>query len=1290
MRRSITFVLLLISLCDAKRTICMQKGFAVEKIGFYQRIESANPADCVERCIESWESCKLAVFLQAQSKRHKSLCQLYNVNTETDFVALRQVSRHEPQSTVFEILDSCPQKVADQSREFFDTLSPALRRILNGIPTIHRRLSGQFESRDDLGKETYLAPEKPLYPFNGNKIKSKSSNENFEGDLMANGGDGGAPVPREQGAMKPIQPIVGQQLGNGQGLSAFAGNTDDRNRQGYLTGPQGFGRPGFSSLCPNGICPTLPGAYPAQVIRYPTGAGVSYPCSPLRPPYDPCVKPTLGIELPQETKPYWSEWLPVGTCSVTCGTGVRTRKRTCSTGNEGDCEGDQSKEEPCIQPECNVWTAWTEWGQCSASCGGGTKSRSRVCRNGKECTGPKEDVRECAEEACPQWTNWTPWGECSATCGQGVQRRIRECIPPGSAECRGPAADHQPCENKPCPTWGQWERWSECSKSCGMGERVRRRECLNGLGDDCLGPHEEHLLCNPQSCPEWTQWTVWGQCSKSCGDEGTRLRTRKCHYEGLPATSCEGTAQDQSACQLDPCPHWGAWSSWTSCSASCGHGQQTRQRECEPKGFGCTGGDREIRFCQQAVCPYWDQWSEWATCSVSCGRGLTSRKRKCVRDDPLPGAVLPSDEELGGSSLDALRPEPAPESDDENEISEVEATTAESQEGNSRENDAIKARLIERNQRLKNATTTKKNRSTKSKPQLKEQILEVTQSAAADRRRAPTKATLLELRDAPEGCPGADSEQKECDSGPCCEWSSWSAWTDCNNPCSSGQKLRSRSCQVQVPYHSHGSGTALRVNSGEPPAPPNYINIYARPPQQRDHVKRYINDLSRSKRQSPFGFGTPETYVTPQSLPIYANQPFIQPIVGQQSYPSVNSFSNLPGTAPLGAALPTASLPGLGGPSLTNIYGKSCECPGKAVETDQCDASEVRDACGNGAGLGAGFGAGSGGPEGPKRGQTGGGQPFGQIQVQPAAVSGHSKSGQKGKGSSTEIRSGEGKEDGDSLVMAVNQMIQGGTGGRQQCEWGSWGPWNTCRGGCDKGHKARTRACKQKEGGKGEQTYDVRKSRVARDQPPCECEGDDVETEDCTPTGCEIQERDEPMSTERESRDLTKEDEDPVLSCYWSEWTDWGHCGKDLLRKRTRLCVGLKALLTNCECMGASVQQTACSSPNLDKAPSAAVLAVSRDILQDRLDDKKIRNTKRHNSYDEDKDNKLDSLDSCEWLSWTEWTQCNAPCDGEGERMRHRTCPCRTCKSGLKEQIESCRGDPCLAATNHKKYPFDE
>lgn len=52
------------------------------------------------------------------------------------------------------------------------------------------------------------------------------------------------------------------------------------------------------------------------------------------------------------------EWAPSSPCSVTCGSGVRQRKRFCSSGKKSDCPGQATKEEPCFLPDCNVW-GWT-------------------------------------------------------------------------------------------------------------------------------------------------------------------------------------------------------------------------------------------------------------------------------------------------------------------------------------------------------------------------------------------------------------------------------------------------------------------------------------------------------------------------------------------------------------------------------------------------------------------------------------------------------------------------------------------------------------------------------------------------------------------------------------------------------------------------------------------------------------------------------------------------------------------------------------------------------------------
>ena len=58
-------------------------------------------------------------------------------------------------------------------------------------------------------------------------------------------------------------------------------------------------------------------------------------------------------------------------------------------------------------------------------------------------------------------------------------------------------------------------------------------------------------------------------------------------------------------------------SPWSSCSASCGGGIQTR------------GDGSETRQCQTSACP---SWSSWSSCSASCGGGSQSRTRGGVRE----------------------------------------------------------------------------------------------------------------------------------------------------------------------------------------------------------------------------------------------------------------------------------------------------------------------------------------------------------------------------------------------------------------------------------------------------------------------------------------------------------------------------------------------------------------------------------------------------------------------------------------------------------------------------------
>ncbi|KRY23664.1 A disintegrin and metalloproteinase with thrombospondin motifs 17 [Trichinella patagoniensis] len=67
------------------------------------------------------------------------------------------------------------------------------------------------------------------------------------------------------------------------------------------------------------------------------------------------------------------------------------------------------------------WSSWSEWSECSVTCGSGTKSRSRTCWQGS-CVGDSVQREACRLAPCiegrsnaldePFWTSWSEWTAC--------------------------------------------------------------------------------------------------------------------------------------------------------------------------------------------------------------------------------------------------------------------------------------------------------------------------------------------------------------------------------------------------------------------------------------------------------------------------------------------------------------------------------------------------------------------------------------------------------------------------------------------------------------------------------------------------------------------------------------------------------------------------------------------------------------------------------------------------------------------------------------------------------------
>ncbi|KAH3755669.1 hypothetical protein DPMN_190367 [Dreissena polymorpha] len=136
----------------------------------------------------------------------------------------------------------------------------------------------------------------------------------------------------------------------------------------------------------------------------------------------------------------WSIWSAFGICDVTCGNGTMTRTRQCNNpkplnGRE-DCQGPSQNNGQCILNRCpthGAWSAWIEWGSCSVTCGTGLRRRDRACDNpwpssdGDPCFGDNINYEICSMPVCATWTDWGSWSSCSDTCGYGLRERYRNC-----------------------------------------------------------------------------------------------------------------------------------------------------------------------------------------------------------------------------------------------------------------------------------------------------------------------------------------------------------------------------------------------------------------------------------------------------------------------------------------------------------------------------------------------------------------------------------------------------------------------------------------------------------------------------------------------------------------------------------------------------------------------------------------------------------------------------------------------------------------------------------------------
>ena len=197
----------------------------------------------------------------------------------------------------------------------------------------------------------------------------------------------------------------------------------------------------------------------------------------------------------------------------------------------------------------------------------------------------------------------------------------------------------------------------------------REQEDVCDLPDDArVGPNDSKWCCDVDN------WSSWDTCAdmdgdSSCKDDIKNIVGRQTRYR---SHICDGPREtvncpdclDTRKCDLDMCPRWAEWGSWSGCSQTCSlvagqNGHRFRTRQCSGvNGQGylvvdgseqnceCSEPNNLNRFYDKEVCgtepcpklqtqnpadPFCSDWiwSDWSSCSSSCGAGTQTRNVRC-------------------------------------------------------------------------------------------------------------------------------------------------------------------------------------------------------------------------------------------------------------------------------------------------------------------------------------------------------------------------------------------------------------------------------------------------------------------------------------------------------------------------------------------------------------------------------------------------------------------------------------------------------------------------------------
>ncbi|XP_067850319.1 spondin-1b isoform X2 [Heptranchias perlo] len=244
----------------------------------------------------------------------------------------------------------------------------------------------------------------------------------------------------------------------------------------------------------------------------------------------------------------WGEWEE---CSASCGMGTKRRQRMVKMHpSDGSmCKVETAQMEKCSMPDCQtipcMLTLWSDWSDCSVTCGIGMRSRRRMLKSPAEvgeCNEELEQVEKCMLPECPtdcMVSEWSEWSECNKSCGKGHVIRTRKIkLEPqfGGALCP------ETIQRKKCKV-------RKCSRRMSDEKRRRKEAPERQRNKQMRGDPDipDHTGCKMRP------WTAWTDCSKFCGGGiQERFMVVKRKYRTSQITSCKDMREIR-ACSVHPC-----------------------------------------------------------------------------------------------------------------------------------------------------------------------------------------------------------------------------------------------------------------------------------------------------------------------------------------------------------------------------------------------------------------------------------------------------------------------------------------------------------------------------------------------------------------------------------------------------------------------------------------------------------------------------------------------------------------------------------------------------------------